>query len=92
MYQYIFKKASVSSYVSMRNYQNNNLSRIPLPVICIVRLFSVMHFPIYKKQNEWAYKIIYQDFHSIVNNRRYLNLGRNTVLREVYLYIKVGGY
>lgn len=49
MYQYTFKKASVSPYASMRNYQSNNLSKVPLPAIFIVRFFSVMHFPTYKK-------------------------------------------
>lgn len=86
VYQYVFKKASVSSYVSMRDYQTNNLSKVPLPAIFIVIFLSVMHFPIYKKQNEQTYKIMYQDIHSIVKNRRYLNLGRNTVLRSVFTY------
>lgn len=92
MYQCIFQRASVSSYVSMSNYQSNNLSKAQLPAIFIVSFFAVTHFPTYQKQNEWAYIITYQDFLSIVNNRRYLNLGINTVPREVYLHIKARGY
>lgn len=40
----------------------------------------------------WAYKITYQDFRSIVNNRRYFNFGTKTALRGVYLHIKGRDY
>lgn len=63
-----------------------------MPKIFLVSFSPVMHYPTNKKKIEWAYKIIYQDFHFIVNSGRYLNLGTNIALREVYLHIKAMVY